>query len=939
MSALEVLQAAAAAGRSKSPGGLPPRIVRFELEYRKAPDLAKDRRRLQKVLGADGFKLEPLDKSLPTFAVLQFPDVPRTISTPTLYAMAAELVRSLNLVSCTPDIGTSFVVDPDPNDPITESVFGDAILNLTCWVRDDDSLPLEWAVRSIRADQAWNSTKGAGIVVAQPDSGIAKHDELDDTAFDLTKARNILDNTNDPTDPLSAKARNPGHGTATSSVVISRKAGILIGSAPEATLVPIRCLDSVVFGVDGTPIARAVLHAVKIKADVITMSLGGPFFSPSLSAAMEKAVDAGIIVVAAAGNCVQRIVVYPAADPNVIAVAGINRDDRPWKGTSRGPKVDIAAPAENVFVARRKPDDGGIGKVSPGQGTSYATALTAGVAALWLAHFGRKAVRDEAKKRGISVHHLFRSALRATARGPASGTWDKTRFGAGIVDAAALLKLPLAQIPKPTPVPEAVPSDDPDDAVNAVIVEAVGRRKGTFDWRRHGAEAVYLATDAWRRSSPERSMLVESARKPEASPELAATAPAFLRKAIAQADDAPAMRPPVVNEPDRRQVIRHLGSRGTGAGGAESSEKISIEAAVKNLRNGGMDELEKRTAEIFAKLDGEASSVEGAAMRRTVLESVKPVVRRVIDEQEVALSVQDRVTLEALVKLTGRPALRVVDGTVDVNDPMFGEWGGTLIALGELPTTTGAVGRIDGDGDHIGTGFVVGPGIIMTNRHVLEAIAEEVQGANGSAKWVFSVDKPTIDFSSNADGSARFRIRSIIAAGKDPIDRTVFFPHLDMALLEVETANSSGAKLPKALHLIDDAPELQQKGDLYVVGYPARPGTSAMVDPKTNEFSMEVAKRLAQIYNVKYGRKYLSPGAVEKPGGLANDPHKWVFSHDATTLGGNSGSLVVRFLDQIGVSGLHFGGATLTANYAHKLAAVKASGILPELTAGGISWI
>ena len=343
-------------------------------------------------------------------------------------------------------------------------------------------------------------------------------------------------------------------------------------------MVPIRCVDSVILGIDGTPIARAVLHAKRIKADVITMSLGDPFYSPSLAAAIEQAVNAGIIVCAAAGNCVQPIVVYPAWDPNVIALAGIDHNDKPWKGTSRGPKIDVAAPAENVFVARRTPIDGGVGTVTPSQGTSFATALTAGVAALWIAHFGRDAIRQEAQRRGVTVHHLFRSALRKTARPPKSGAWDSAKFGAGIVDAEALLNLALAQIPAPPPMPAAVATGEPEGALNAVMVEAVSRTEGSeFDWKRHGAEAVYLATDAWRRTSPSQDLLVESPRKPVPSPDLERSMPTVLRTAIGQASDAPAMRPPVVSEGTRREVIRNLGA--AGASNTESLAPTSLELA------------------------------------------------------------------------------------------------------------------------------------------------------------------------------------------------------------------------------------------------------------------------------------------------------------------------------------------------------------------------
>lgn len=935
MSALDVLKSAAFAAEGAIDRELPAGLLRFELEFPEAPDLGAARRHLAELAPGGGPTLDPLDPALPRFAVLQFPGVPRTISTPTLYGMAAELTRHLGLVSCAPDIGASFIVEPNIDSPITESVIGDAILNLTCWAEEDATLPPDWSIESIRADKAWSKTRGAGILVAQPDTGIARHPELDPAAFDLAKARNILAGTNDPTDPLPKGSGNPGHGTATSSIVVSREAGIIIGSAPEARLVPIRCVESVVSGIDGTPIARAVLHAVHIEADVISISLGGPFYSPSLGAAIEHAVASGAIVCAAAGNCVQPFVVYPASDPNVIAVAGIDRDDRPWKGTSRGPKVDVSAPAENVFVARRTPDDGGIGVVKPSQGTSFATALTAGVAALWLAHHGRDAVRAAAAAHGLSVHHLFRAALRATARRPASGAWDTGRFGAGIVDAEALLALALADVPAPAPVVAAVASDDADAVVNTVLTEAAGRRSDGFDWRRHGAEAVYLSTDAWFRASPTRSMLVESSRKPHPSEELAAAAPAILRTALAQAADAPAMRPPRVAEPLRRKIVTHLAARSIE--GTESSARLSTEAAVAILENGGLHRLQHATETTFAKLDREATTIEGVTLRREVLGNVEPLVRTVIGEGPVRLDVAQRVGLEALVKLKDRPALRVVDGGVDPTDPLFGEWGGSLVGVPEMPALTGAVGRIDGDGDHIGTGFVVGRGLVMTNRHVLEAIAEEVRGPAGS-RWVFSVDQATIDFSPAADGSRRFRILSVVEAGPDPIESLVRFPRLDMALLEVETKNGD-AELPAAPPLIGDRPALANKGDMFTIGYPARPGSSAMLDPKTGEFSLEVAKRLGQIFNLKYGRKYVSPGRVEQPTVGVGDPRGWVFAHDATTLGGNSGSAVVRILDELGFCGLHFGGQTLTANYAHNLAAVKTSAVLTALSGAGVRWI
>ena len=82
------------------------------------------------------------------------------------------------------------------------------------------------------------------------------------------------------------------------------------------------------------------------------MSLGGRAFF-GLNAAIRRAVRNQLIVTAAAGNCVG-FVVAPAAYDETIAVGGTNINDSPWKGTSRGQAVDVSAPAEQVWVARRR---------------------------------------------------------------------------------------------------------------------------------------------------------------------------------------------------------------------------------------------------------------------------------------------------------------------------------------------------------------------------------------------------------------------------------------------------------------------------------------------------------------------------------------------------------------------------------------------------------
>ena len=252
-----------------------------------------------------GVRLPPLfalDDRLPQFLLLQFADVPRTISSPGLFAIADLLARELGLRSCTPDIGVRGLEPAISDDIVTESALSDALLNLTCKTHND------WAARSVRATAVWPSTKGAGILIAQPDTGVAAHPALT-PGIDSALAYNILTNAPGAEDPLRAGSGNPGHGTATSSTIIGRLT--VDGIAPEAKVAPLRMIESVVI-FDGAPITRAIMHAIGINAHIITMSLGGLFISPSLRAALKAAVDNDIIVCAAAGNCVQPIVDYPA---------------------------------------------------------------------------------------------------------------------------------------------------------------------------------------------------------------------------------------------------------------------------------------------------------------------------------------------------------------------------------------------------------------------------------------------------------------------------------------------------------------------------------------------------------------------------------------------------------------------------------------------------
>ncbi len=342
-------------------------------------------------------------------------------------------------------------VEPDRDrtlGPATEAAVAEAAL---CFVEDSVEAPADraWSLENMRVPAAWDlepapggRAKGEGIRVCHPDTGWSEHLDLDPDRLDLANAKNLLrGGTPDARDPLdySGLLLQPGHGTATGSVIVSGlAAGEVSGVAPAARIVPIRTAKSVVQVFD-SDLARAVRHAVVADCDVISMSLGGRAYF-GLGAAIRNARRKGLIVLAAAGNCV-KFVVAPAAYDHCIAVAGTNVDDRPWIGSSRGRKVAISAPGQHVWVAHRKaaadPTDG----VKPGEGTSYSVAGAAGVAALWLAHHDLD--RDAEP---FLLHDLFVELLRETARRPPGWESLAPRYGAGIVDAEALLQRPLPDL-------------------------------------------------------------------------------------------------------------------------------------------------------------------------------------------------------------------------------------------------------------------------------------------------------------------------------------------------------------------------------------------------------------------------------------------------------------------------------------------------------------
>lgn len=905
--------------------GFPPDELRFTLEIASPHDLAALRERIRLLLVSDRFLLQPFEEGLlniSRFHALRFPTLERVFPQQELYDIGYELADYLGLVGAEPDLGIHVFRDPVPpqSGPQIEATFIGAL----CWTDGPAPTDTLWALKATKLDLAWALGRGEDVLVGQPDTGVTPHAELAGDALDLERAANLIDGGLDPTDPLKPGTANPGHGTATCSVLVSRTDGRITGAAPAARVVPIRCIDDVkVFNT--APVAAAIAHAVAQGCHVISMSLGG-IAGRAMHAAIQDAVARDVIVVAAAGNCVG-LVVWPARYPEVVAVGGTGPADRPWRGSSHGTRITISAPAEFVWRAERGSQEDPPDMVSPSQGTSYATALVAGAAAVWLSVHGREPVIQEARKRGISVARLFTAALKMTARTP--DDWD-VEFGAGILDAERLVKLALGDIPRASP--ESVDLDEDSAWTQDLLFEQFGsgNRDCSFPMARFEAELSAIAVSQ-AKFDHQLSGLTAEAKTEGTQPSRylrdAVRGSADLRlRRFGQTPSASVSRPPLPTptlDITRLKLALPLGTI------AEAAGTDALDSARSFLDGDGGAQLVEVTHQIMLATPGQQSE------RDFVVDSVQSFVKEM--SSGAIQSKMGKLGLEALILLKGRPALRVRQGDVDETDPRAEQWGAPIYMLksgSRFKERMDAVGRIDFDGAHLGTGYVVGDDLVLTNRHVLQLLAYPAPKRNYPAHWFLKNGDCFIDFSEEPSAlttASKFRITEIVQAGPLHIDfEAIDLSKPDFALLRVASISCSGNNtLPAPLELSRNAGWMAPGKSIAIVGYPARPG----VLPRTLDGSVdrEGLERLRTLFSADFGTKFFSPGEVT----TSASGVPVTCSHDATTLSGSSGALVASMDAPLQAVGLHFGGAWRTENYAHSLAQLIDQGFLDV---PGIRW-
>ncbi|NHN30918.1 S8 family peptidase [Paenibacillus agricola] len=283
-------------------------------------------------------------------------------------------------------------------------------------VAPNDSLyqRYQWNLPLVDTELGWTITKGSkDVIVAVVDTGV----DLDhpDLVNQLVGGYNVVDVELPPMDDV-------GHGTHVAGVIgaiINNRIGVA-GMSWYNPIMPIKVLDHT--GAGSTyAVAQGIIWATDHGAKVINLSLGNYADANFLHDAIQYAYDHDVVLIAASGNDNTEQAGYPAAYPEVFAVAAADAQRKKATFSNYGDYIDVAAPG--VSIASTYPHN----QYASLSGTSMASPHVTALAAL---------IRSANPK--LSNHEVMQ-IMRDTATDAGPVGKDKY-FGYGIIDVAAALR-------------------------------------------------------------------------------------------------------------------------------------------------------------------------------------------------------------------------------------------------------------------------------------------------------------------------------------------------------------------------------------------------------------------------------------------------------------------------------------------------------------------
>jgi hypothetical protein len=206
------------------------------------------------------------------------------------------------------------------------------------------------------------------------------------------------------------------------AAIIAGSGTVVDGFAPGAKILTVRITN----GEDGTPdkMAAGIRYAISQHVSVINFSQRTLTTNSNLANAIQEALAANIVIVAASGDETLSTVDYPAAYPGVVAVGAINQSGSIWSNSNTGSQVTLAAPGVNV------PTEDNFGSAATTDGTSASTAYVSATVALVRAEHPSWTV-------GQVIRDLIGTA--DPGSGQAAGQ-HSDQYGYGIVDPLKALR-------------------------------------------------------------------------------------------------------------------------------------------------------------------------------------------------------------------------------------------------------------------------------------------------------------------------------------------------------------------------------------------------------------------------------------------------------------------------------------------------------------------
>jgi subtilisin family serine protease len=225
---------------------------------------------------------------------------------------------------------------------------------------------LTWNIDRVDAEISWGISTGDPVKVGVIDTGIdLSHPDL---KSNIKGGYNTIYPWKSPND-------DNGHGTHVAGIIAALNNSIgVVGVGPDIDLYAIKVLNASGSGYL-SDVIEGLDWAVANGMQVVNMSLGTSQNVLSFHEAIIRAYNAGVVIVAAAGNS-GGAVSYPAAYPEVIAVSATDQNNQIASWSSRGPEVDLAAPGVSIYSTYKGQSYATL------SGTSMATPHVTGAAAL-----------------------------------------------------------------------------------------------------------------------------------------------------------------------------------------------------------------------------------------------------------------------------------------------------------------------------------------------------------------------------------------------------------------------------------------------------------------------------------------------------------------------------------------------------------------------------